>query len=139
LNYLTTTNTMVKIKVTTTVRNAQYLNGLATYGDTFSVPEDYAQEIVEEKGFAEYVEEEERIVEVRGTKYPGGFLDMEIPENFPNERIYNSLQNEGFEKFGEIIMFEDPTEIKGIGEDFANTLEKAIIKAKNEYISSWQT
>jgi len=40
---------MVKIKVTTTVRNAQYLNGLATDGDTFSVPEDYAQEIVEEK------------------------------------------------------------------------------------------
>lgn len=124
---------MVKIEVTTTLRNEQYLNGLATSGGVYTVPEDYAQELVEEKGFAQYVEDQDELVEIKGNQYPKGFLETEIPEDFPNNRVNKALKDEGLETFGDILRYDDPTEIKGIGEDFASILSESILKARDLY------
>lgn len=125
---------MVKIKVKTTLRNERYLDGTVSEGSVHKVNEDYAKELVEEKDFAEYVNDETReYVEIEGREYPKNFLEMKIPEDFVNDSVYDSLKDVGIDTFGELIKLEDPTDIKGIGDTYMEKIEKEIIKIRNSF------
>jgi hypothetical protein len=125
---------MVKIKVKTTLRNERYMDGVVVEGSVHEVNEDYAKQLVEEKGFAEYVDEQStEYVEIEGRKYPKDFLEMTIPEDFVNDSVYTSLKESGIDTFGQLIKLEDPTDIKGIGDAYMEDIEKEIIETRNSF------
>lgn len=124
---------MTKIKVNTTLRNERYLDGTVSEGSVHSVPDDYAKELVEDKGFASYVEKSEEAVEIDGVEYPKDFLEMEIPPSFVDARVYKALDDAGIDTFGELVRLDDPTNIKGIGESFMEDIEKEIVDTKSSF------
>lgn len=123
---------MVKIRILTTLRNAYYLDGLAQPGDEFMVEEEYGEDLVN-KGFAEYVEEGFKYEETNVGSFPKAFLDEKIPEDYPTENIHRALEDEGIYTFRELCTKESLTEIKGIGEAYAQKIKDSLEVALKDW------
>lgn len=126
---------MVKIRLTTTLRNTEHLDGLAAKGTEVKVPESYAKELVNQN-FAEYVENEYKTRVTSQGEFAKGFLQEDIPEDFPTENIYEILKEDGVFTFGQLMSFEDFTLINGIGPKYSSKIDEGIEVAYEKWTES---
>jgi len=129
---------MVKIKILTTLRNQEHLDGLAKSSTEAYVPEDYAEELVEEKGYAKYVSGEFKLVETEQGKFPEGFLEEDIPEGFPSKKLHSKLQSNDIHTFMELASYKDYSFIEGIGDKFSEKIEHSLEVASKDWKSKNQ-
>lgn len=124
---------MPKIKVNTTLRNTQELGGLVRSGSEHRVSEDYAKELVEDRGYASYVEEDFEIVSTNQGDFPKGFIQEEIPENFPSETVFDTLLENDIFTFEKLVGYENFEDINGIGEKYAEKLTNGLKVAAKDW------
>lgn len=117
---------MTKIRALTSFRNADEIDGVTKTGEVYEVSDDYAKDIVEDKGHAEYVETEGEPEETVHGDYPTGFLDEVIPHGFPNDDIRSKFESQNIMTFRDLLLIEDYKSIKGISETEKETIEETI-------------
>lgn len=123
---------MPTVKLKATLRNQKELGGLATEGSEKYVSKDYAEELVE-KGYAEFVEGTENLVETNRGEYHEDFVNTELPEDFPSEEVYSILASDNVYNFAALLSYEDFEDINGIGPAYAEEIEKGVEIAYNEW------
>jgi len=120
------------IKLKTTLRNQKELGGLVSEGSKRNVSKDYAEELIE-KGYAEFVEGTENLVETNRGEYHEDFLSTELPENFPSEEVYSILASDNVYNFAALLSYENFEDINGIGPTYSEEIEKGVEIAYDEW------
>lgn len=124
---------MIEIKILTTIRNEEFLGGIARNGDVVKVPQDYAKDLVENKGYADYIDQQFQVMKTPQGEFPKKFLQEEIPSDFPTEKVGSKLRQNDIYTFEALVSHEDYGDIKGIGEKYAEILGEGVTKALDEW------
>jgi hypothetical protein len=123
---------MPTVELKTTLRNQKELGGLVTEGSEKQVSKDYAEELVE-KGYAEFVEGTENLVETNRGEYHEDFLSTELPKDFPSEEVYSILTSDNVYNFAALLSYENFEDINGIGPTYAEEIEEGVEIAYDEW------
>lgn len=114
---------MPKIKALTSFYDNR-MGPIAT-NEVKKVPHQVAKEMVEEKGYAEYVEDPIPTEEVDGVEFPVSFLDKSLPEKFPHVEL---LREDDVKTFRDLAQIRDYTTIKEIGDNRAEEVKEGFRK-----------
>jgi hypothetical protein len=123
---------MPKVSLKTTLRNNKELGGLATEGSVKEVSKKYAEELVE-KGYAEFVEGNENLVETNRGEYHEKFVNTKLPEDFPTNEVWSILRSADVYNFAALLSYENFQDINGIGPTYAEEIEKGVEIAYDEW------
>jgi hypothetical protein len=123
---------MPKVRLKTTLRNQKELGGLVSEGSEKQLSKEYAEELVE-KGYAEFVEGNENLVETNRGEYHEEFVNTKLPEDFPSEEVYSILASDNVYNFAALLSYENFQDINGIGPTYAEEIEKGVEIAYDEW------
>jgi hypothetical protein len=123
---------MPTVELKTTLRNQKELGGLVSKGSEQKVSKEYADELVE-KGYAEFVEGNENLVETNRGEYNEEFVNTKLPEDFPTNEVWSILRSADIYNFAALLSYENFQDINGIGPAYAEDIEKGVEVAYNEW------
>jgi hypothetical protein len=154
---------MKKIRASTTFQNRAHIKsdrGVARSGTVHVVPDNVARQLVEQKGYAVYVEEENDDETESGESGDKNFTPKaETSETKPEEKttekslnnfkasmipqgafpstVFGIMKSAGIHTFGDLMEYEGNFEdITGIGPAYASDIEKHLREAKKHYLGS---
>ena len=120
---------MTKVRAKTTFYRSDI--GIVHSGSVVEIPDDPAQELVEEKGFAEYAKSEPDKVEIGGARYAESFVQKDLPENFPHiEQIAEQFPDPTFR---DLLEMDNIGNIKQVGESRKKEIKEGIERARKAY------
>jgi len=123
---------MRRIRALTTLYDNRI--GSLQKGETAEVDASLANELVNNKGYAEYADDMPRMVEIDNVQYPKVFVEKSLPEGFPHVEI---LRDEHVKTFGDLANVRDYREIPHIGSSRAEDIKEGFKKVLNKVRESY--